>query len=403
MSASPGSTESQRITDVDALRGFALFGILVVNIMAFASAYYGTGVTDPAFDSATDQAVHWAVTFLFETKFYLLFSFLFGYSFTLQMESAARAGASFIPRIVRRQLGLALIGVAHAVLLYHGDILVTYAALGLILLAFRRMPERRAIHLAVALIVLTAVAWGLIGILQLLYDDGSHVPEIVADADRTAAAYRGPVASVIGQHLRDLSTFWFVLAFLQAPCALAMFLLGLVAGRRRILADVPAHRALLLRILRLGLLPGLIGAAIYADSSVFHGTTGLSTLGLAAGLLTAPLLTGSYIAVVLLAFQSPSGRVVARALAPAGRMSLSNYLLQSLACSLIFTGYGAGLTGRIAPLPVFLIAAAIFSVQLAISAWWLRGHSYGPLEWLLRAVTAAKRPPWRRPAPGARA
>ncbi|WP_245439765.1 hypothetical protein [Aminobacter sp. MSH1] len=124
------SVQQERITNVDALRGFALFGILVVNITAFSSPYYGLGVADPAFAAPLDQAVRFIVAFLFETKFYLLFSFLFGYSFTLQMASAERAGEAFVPRLLRRQAGLWVIGLAHAVLLFHGDILTTYAVLG---------------------------------------------------------------------------------------------------------------------------------------------------------------------------------------------------------------------------------------------------------------------------------
>lgn len=110
---------AQRQSLVDALRGFALLGILVVNLVAFASPYYGLGIPDPNAQSYADQAAALLIAGLFETKFYLLFSFLFGYSFTLQMESAQRAGASFVPRILRRLLGLWVIGLLHALFLYH--------------------------------------------------------------------------------------------------------------------------------------------------------------------------------------------------------------------------------------------------------------------------------------------
>ncbi|MEG1053463.1 MAG: DUF418 domain-containing protein, partial [Janthinobacterium sp.] len=122
-------TRPTRIADVDALRGCALFGILVVNIGAFATPWFGLGLTDPAFHGGVDRATHFLVALLFETKFYLLFSFLFGYSFTLQMQAAARADAPFVPRMLRRQAGLWLIGALHAVFLFHGDILTTYAVL----------------------------------------------------------------------------------------------------------------------------------------------------------------------------------------------------------------------------------------------------------------------------------
>ncbi|MFY3060546.1 DUF418 domain-containing protein, partial [Achromobacter xylosoxidans] len=94
-----------RLAQVDALRGFALLGILVVNIGVFASPFYANGIADPAFSSRADLAVRWLVAWLFETKFYLLFSFLFGYSFTLQMAAAERGGAAFAPRLLRRLAG----------------------------------------------------------------------------------------------------------------------------------------------------------------------------------------------------------------------------------------------------------------------------------------------------------
>ena len=127
--ANPVGMAPPRLAQVDALRGFALFGILVVNIGVFASPFYANGITDPTFSGAWDVAVRWLVAWLFETKFYLLFSFLFGYSFTLQMSAAERGGAAFGPRFLRRLVGLALLGLAHAVLFYQGDILLTYCLL----------------------------------------------------------------------------------------------------------------------------------------------------------------------------------------------------------------------------------------------------------------------------------
>ena len=146
MSAVPAAAGPARLQQVDALRGFALFGILVVNIGVFASPYYGSGVVDPAFGRPLDLAASWVFGLLFETKFYLLFSFLFGYSFTLQMAAAERGQAAFLPRFLRRLAGLAALGAAHAVLFYHGDILLTYAILGLLLLCCRTLspPARCA-------------------------------------------------------------------------------------------------------------------------------------------------------------------------------------------------------------------------------------------------------------------
>src|SRR5690606_8857996 len=124
--------KSGRVHDVDALRGFALLGIFVVNITFMASGYPGNLVDDPAFSGPLDAAARFVVATLFSMKFYLLFSFLFGYSFVLQVEAAGRAGAAFVPRMLRRVLGLFVLGVGHIVLLYGGDVLTPYAVVCLI-------------------------------------------------------------------------------------------------------------------------------------------------------------------------------------------------------------------------------------------------------------------------------
>lgn len=388
-----------RIDDVDALRGFALFGILVVNIGAFASAYYGTGVAPPAFAGPVDHAVRWLVSLLFETKFYLLFSFLFGYSFTLQLDAAARAGAAFVPRFLRRLSGLAVLGIGHGVLLYHGDILTTYALLGLALLLLRRLTPAMALRRGIQLIALSTAAWALLALLAWLGGEQVDIAAIHTQAQQAEAAYRGNVATTIAQHWHELSTqVWFVLLFLQAPSALGLFLFGLAAGRLRLLENIGARRTQLHSIIVIGLPLGTIGAVIYTDASLNHTDTGYGLLGLAIGLLSAPLLTAAYAALALLGFHTRTGERVARALAPTGRMALSNYLLQSLICAFIFTGYGLRLHGQLAPLPVLGIALAIFAAQMVMSAWWLRRFAYGPLEWLLRALTNAAWPRGRAAA-----
>ncbi len=394
----PTASERTRLLDVDALRGFALFGILTVNVWAFASAYFGSGVNDPAFGSALDQAVRFIVALFFETKFYLLFSFLFGYSFTLQMTAAERAGVAFRPRMIRRQLGLLAIGIAHGTLLFHGDILSTYAVLGLVLLALRSISPARAVESAILLIALSGVAWILLGLATIAESAATDVAAVHAQATETTAAFRGSIATVMSEHAALLpGTLAFVL-LLQGPSAMAMFLLGFAAGRRRLLADVDALRPRLHRILRVGLPIGLGGSAVYAYLRVFHPgfDDALFGFGLGIDLLTAPFLTATYVALALLAFQRSAGRRVAGILAPAGRSALSNYLLQSLVCGVVFTAYGLGLIGKLPPLAVLGLVPAIFGAQLALSAWWLRAHPYGPLEWLLRALTIASRPPWRR-------
>lgn len=391
-----------RLEQVDALRGFALFGILVVNIGVFSSPFYGAGIADPAYSQPLDLTVRWLIAWLFETKFYLLFSFLFGYSYTLQMAAAERSQAAFAPRFLRRLAGLALLGAAHAVLFYQGDILLTYALLGLALLLCRRMEPRRALRIALWLIVLTASLWAILGALSYLdpvppgYDAQYH-----ADALAAIDAYRGTIGTTISQHVTELTGgVWFTVLFVQGPFVFAMFLVGYALGRRNALADPWRQPRALWLLCALGLLPGLAGSAVYAFTSLPSAGAAWELPGLAADLLTAPLLSMSYAAALLLAMRTRPGARVAGWLAPAGRMALSNYLMQSVVCAFLFTAWGLRLFASVSPLAAFGIAVAIFAAQLPLSAWWLRRHAYGPVEWFLRALTIGAWPAWRRARAG---
>ncbi|WP_406142943.1 DUF418 domain-containing protein [Streptomyces anulatus] len=385
-----------RLAQVDALRGFALLGILMVNITYMASAYHGTGLEDPGLGGPLSEGVRWLVAVLFETKFFLLFSFLFGYSFTLQIDSAERRGAPFTPRFLRRLTGLFVLGGIHAVVLFPGDILTLYAVLGLILLALRHIPARTAIRIAVALPAVTAVGYVLLALTVAHAGGGGTIPSSEASAAAEATeALRGGPASVIGAHLRQLPDVAVLLVFFQAPSALAAFLVGLAAGRRGALADTDRHPRLLRRLQWAGFTAGLLGAVVYADASLNHPESAYQLFALGLDVITAPLLAAAYAATVLRLVHGRCGRTVVTALAPAGRMSLTNYLGQSLVCALLFTGFGAALIGRVPPIGVAVIALTLFAAQTVASRWWLTRHGYGPLEWLLRAWTTLSIPPWR--------
>jgi uncharacterized protein len=388
---------------IDALRGFALLGILVVNVGSFASTYFGLGVADPAFSRPVDHAVRWFVALVFETKFYLLFSLLFGYSFALQMDSAERSGSAFVPRFLRRIVGLLLLGLAHAWLLFSGDILVTYALLGLLLLWMRRLRPGTAVALAMVLLALVSLGWGLLAWLMSLAPPMDWpLAEIHAKAQQAAQAYRAGALEAIAQRGRDMADgVWFVLVFIQGPCALAMFLLGLAAHRSGYLAAVAQQPARLRRWLLCCLPVGGAGALLYAtvQTSLVRQSDHVSAAVLAVDLATAPFLTLGYVAALLWVLQhSRHGKALAAWLESAGRMALSNYLLQSLVGALVFTAYGLALVGRVPPLAVLLGCVALYAAQLALSRRWMARHAYGPVEWLLRAFTLLRWPAWRRAA-----
>ncbi|MFG1921931.1 DUF418 domain-containing protein [Cryptosporangium sp. NPDC048952] len=370
-----------RIHDVDAVRGFALLGIFAVNVTFMASGYPGNLVHDPTFDSSLDDAVRTLSSVFVDMKFYVLFSFLFGYSFTLQMDAARRAGAEFRPRMLRRIAGLFALGVLHIVVLYGGDILTTYAVACLALLLLRNVTDRTALRIAVGLYVVVLLSLISSG---LFVDGSTFLPgesEALANGADATRALLGDWGPNIGEHLAGLPLLLLQSATLQGPTALGMFLLGMVAGRRRWLAPETNSHPVLRRIQLVGFPVGIAGGVLYA-----LGGNG-APLCVAASVATAPLLAAAYVATLLRARP-----VVRRVLAPAGRMALTNYLAQSAVGLIVFTGIGFGFAGRFSPLALMVFALAVFTAQLAVSALWLRRFRYGPVEWGLRWLTNGTRP-----------
>ena len=288
------------------------------------------------------------VTALVATKFYLLFSFLFGYSFTIQQRSAESAETAFAPRHLRRSAVLFLLGLAHAVLLLPGDILMTYAALGLVLFAFRAASPRTLLRVAAGLLGAVAVLFLAYGLLLVSTTEPVGPEAFAASASETVKAYRGGPGSVVAANARLLPDA-LTGDLLFAADILAAFLVGLAAGRWRALADPDRHIGRMKRIIRRGLPVGLAGGVFMAVCSDGPLDSRWFYVGRAAGILTAPALTASYACALLLLVRTRVGRRIGDALAPAGRMSLTNYLTQSLILALVFTGYGLGCTTASAP------------------------------------------------------
>ncbi len=245
----------ERIALLDILRGFAIFGILFVNMELFSSPAYpteGSGVVETA-----DQLAEWLIRFFGEGKFYTLFSFLFGLGFSIQMARAVSRGARFGSVYGRRLFVLLLIGLAHALLVWAGDILVLYAVLGVLLLAFRASSPRTLIVWTLVCLALPILFYaGLLGFVEY----GRSVPPAAEQIERwfagTTAQYEalaeqsfqvysaGTFAEVTAQRIQDLGFYyldplngWLV----WAPHIFAMFLMGLYVGRRGFLQHISTH------------------------------------------------------------------------------------------------------------------------------------------------------------------
>ncbi len=246
----------KRIAILDILRGFAIFGILVINITSFATAAYTPGYAPPEL-GWLDTAVQNTVTFLAEGKFYSLFSFLFGLGFALQMARAEAKGAAFLPLFLRRLFILLVIGVAHSLLLWDGDILKLYAVLGALLLLFRKAKPR-------TLLVWSGVFF-LISV-AMLSGGGEYEGRAGGDtrnAEEIIAIFsEGSYAETVQYRLENFGGALFGSVF-QGVSVFAMFLLGLYAGKREFLADIGANRAVFRRWLIWGLVAGIPGNMLY--------------------------------------------------------------------------------------------------------------------------------------------
>lgn len=376
---------SGRLPELDVLRGFALFGILLVNAELMAGPYAAFGGGPGA--GALDRAVAWTVTALTDTQFYLLFSFLFGYSFVLQRRSARQQGAAFAPRHLRRTAGLFGLGIVHAVVLYPGDILMTYGVLALVLYGLRDLTPRTALRLAAGLTVALAVLLLAYGLLIVAATEPLTPAQYAPRVAGTVAAHRGGVLSVLGAHLNDLPSTLGT-DILYSPHFLAAFLAGLAAAELRLVERRGRDRAWLRRVAVRCLPAGLAGGVLTACCADWPLDSRWFLVGHAVAVLAAPALAASYACGLLLLVRGRAARV----LAAAGRMSLTHYLTQSLVLALVFTGYGFGLYDRAGTAAVTAGCLLLYGLQLAAGHAVAARVRYGPAELLLRTVTSARRP-----------
>lgn len=367
----------------DRLRGIALLGIVVVN-----AAYLGIsadGFTADSVDGAGNRLTALLVATFAQGKFYLLFSFLFGYSASFILRDNTTPNRR---RFVRRMIALFLFGLAHAVFFFIGDILITYAILGLLLLAVSRASDRALRAWTIASISISVFfILALTSLLAAFPDESSGLEGL-----QTALA-TGTFGEAALARLEELPSVFFGVFILQGPMAFAAFVLGLRASRRRLLADPAGNVDLWRKMAMWGWGIGLPLQAIAAGMQIGAIAAGNSyslagAAGLALGFITAPILTAGYIgSIALLLTRRPTALAF---LAPAGRMSLTVYIGESAVLSIVFGAYGFGYFGQWGALAV--VSAAIASwVVLSVFAWaWMRRFDKGPLEYVLALVTGRR-------------
>ncbi len=383
------SKYSSRLIYLDVLRGFALFGIVIVNIWYFADSHFGAELSHPAYQRGIDKGIRFLNALIFEAKFYLLFSFLFGYSFYLQSVSAERHGENFSIRILRRLGGLLLLGLLHSCLLYDAEILSLYACCGVILLLLRNKRPALLLGLSLLLLVFSASIWFLLAQFVELK------PELHGDL-RRLQAFRSSAWATLNFHVQNTPEMFGNLLILQAPSVIAMFLFGYLCARQDYLPSAMRGlvnlRAFFLPWLAFLAPPAFICAFFYALSTQFTSFHHAQVWAYGLQQLSAPLLSAVYVFALFYWMLKKPDSVWLQKMAYAGKFALSNYLMQSVLLGLIFTAYGLALIDQLAPWQIYLIAILIYVVQLQLSAWWGLRYRYGPAEYILRAITL-----WRLP------
>lgn len=403
---------AERLDVVDSLRGFALLGILLVNMGIFSQSAQQLVLPLPTGTPWYDVAAAWLVRFLAESKFYSLFSFLFGLGLVLLMDRIEGRGGRFVPLYLRRLTALLAIGLVHALLIWNGDILVLYALLGAVLLLFRRARPRTLLIWAVALLLImplfNTVVAGLIALGRSLPQGAAQIDAAMADvvvryraeAQLARQIYaNGSYAEITAQRVREYLSFMAIGDAMMIPNVLAMFLIGVYFGRRRLFHDVAANRPFFQRLLAWGLGLGLVGNFVYASFSLWlsraeiSGQLLLTQLGLSLG---APAFCLAYASALSLLATRPGWSAHLKVLAPVGQIALTNYLLQSLICTFIFYGYGLGLFGLMGTALGVVLTLSIYGLQIPFSHWWLRRFRFGPAEWLWRSLTYGQPQAMRR-------
>ena len=365
----------ERINEIDVLRGVAILGVLVAytvwNLGNAPLETYGT----------VDKALSFVLGTLLNMKAYTILAFLFGLGFSIQLIRARERRENVVPIFTRRLITLMAIGVAHSLLLRNGDILVPYATIGFALLLFRNASNT-------TLVIGGAIGSALPFVARWLWEI-SGVPY----PSQPATEGMGHFAANF-----EWAKYWYATAITLWPEILPMFLCGLYVGRKRVFENLSRHKKGLRRVLIIGLIGGTV---IYAGRLVMLGMIELPESS------THPLIillrfswkvhtwgfAAFYAASILLLLQLRRVRDLSKPLGAVGRMSLTNYLLQSIIVVPICVVLG--LYDTFTPQSGLLLALIVALIQIPFSVIWLKHFRFGPAEWLWRSLTYKKPQPMR--------
>ena len=372
--AASATQSGGRSIEIDALRGLALLGIIIVNAPFFAGPLNGLPM-----GGWLDAFAVWLTGAFFAGKFFLIFSLLFGFGFATLLIRAEPDPSNLRGKFMRRLLALFIFGALHACFLFFGDILMLYAVFGLALWICRNWSKRRLL-ISACVVYLLGIALQTLALMAALEQTTSTAPSSLA----LSAGYLGGFLDVAAARIAELpDSLTFIAAFNGLP-ALAMFLTGLALGRH---GEFPPTATILKRERRWYGLAMLCGATMSAIAMLgtMSGLAGVSAVSFAALVASAPALSFGLVGLGLIILQRHAGSRIVLWLSKAGGSSLSGYILHSILLGAVFYGWGLGKYGALGPAAVLAIAVATFLTVLVLLNLWRRFFRYGPDEWLLRS------------------
>lgn len=389
---------SERAEWLDAMRGFALLGILLINLTAFS----GYAFIDPTSKAAlpwngADGVLEYLTHALIEAKFYSLFSFLFGLGFALQLQRAEQRDADFRSVFRRRMAWLLVFGLLHAVLVWFGDILNFYALMGFALLWFRKVSTR--VLLCAAIFCLTAPIW-LYGIYLAVAQLSQAAPVAAPEGGARFAAIidayaHGSYGDVVQSNATIYVFAWIRRIYrFQLLRIFGMFLLGAWAGRIGLPMAREALRPLLRRWLIVGIAIGLpmnLAFAALGGNDALLPASAKGLLSITLGSLGIPLLSLALFAAFALYWRKRRGS--GNLFVASGRMALTHYLGQSLVCVTLFYGIGFGLFQQVSYGVGLLMVLAVYLTLALVCRAWLKFHAQGPMEMLWRRLAYGRQRP----------
>ncbi|AOH53878.1 hypothetical protein ABE28_005910 [Peribacillus muralis] len=384
--------ENKRIVSIDILRGLSILGIFFVNMPSFHSPLlYMDGAGQ--WSKGWDGILYRFSDVVAQASFYPLFAFLFGFgAITLALGSTEK-GISFPFLFTKRLSFLLILGCMHAFFIWHGDILINYAVFGFALLFFYKMRGKALILLGTVCYVLP---FALLGALFLVMGSiDSEAMSITEDSkmmEQSLEIYQsGTLAEIMNQRAQD----WYMVNNLFNAGILFLsifpfFLIGAGVAKQGYLQNPMPYRRKLKVIMIVSLLLGLMIKSLPYVGVYDFGTMFMQDY------FGGPLLTVFYItAITLLAEKTGACRLL-MPLSYVGRMSMSNYLFQSIVCTSIFYSYGFGLYGSVSYTTGFIILIALFCLQIPLSRLWMSLYRYGPVEYVWRCATYGKKPVMRK-------